>query len=55
MPLAACSEAVLNPLSPAYLGSGLRDHFPNFDPSPFLLIDGCFCFWFSVIHMPCRF
>jgi hypothetical protein len=41
MPLAACSEAVLNPLSLAYLGSGLRDYFPNFHPFPFLLINGC--------------
>ena len=40
MPVRACSEAVLNLLSLAYLGLGLRDHFPNFDPSPFFLKNG---------------
>jgi hypothetical protein len=44
MPLAACSEAVLNPLSLVYFGFGLRDHFPNFDLSPFSLKNGCFDF-----------
>jgi hypothetical protein len=53
MPVRACSEARLNPLSLAYLGLGLRDHFPNFDPSPFFLKNGCFEFIHStnrVVH-----
>lgn len=53
MPVRACSEARLNPLSLAYLGSGLRDHFPNFHPSPFFLKNGCFDFIHStnqVVH-----
>lgn len=53
MPVRACSEARLNPLSLAYLGPGLSDHFPNFHPSPFFLKNGCFDFIHStnqVVH-----